>query len=145
MKGYHVDRHGTLSKLIEEGKNLWYTTHTDSGWFVIEKDIGLRDKGKYDVYEVDIPKSSLTTSIEPNPKKIFVLTRENWKDFKKKYNVTFSGFDIDQAKDDFAGVDGNDKSLWRTSSYMAINGGPPSGVVWRIKGTGIKVKRVDNN
>jgi hypothetical protein len=146
MKGYHVHRGTTRSKLelkVKDGKFLWYTTHTDSGWLPIEKSIGMQHYGGFSVFEVDIPSTSITTQLDPpNPKKVFKLTRENYKAFAKKYNADPHGFDKEEMTKDFAGVDANDKTLARTHAYMGVNGGPPSGAVWRFSDTGIHVKRV---
>lgn len=146
MKVYHISIKGDdnlnipLSKL-EEGKRLFYSLK-DTFWHIVWKHAGMEHKG-YDEYEITIPEKSITTSIEPDKKKIFKLTRDNLKDFGKKYNSQ-SSFEKD-IMEDYAGVDATDEGLGRTKAYKMINRGhAPSGNIWRFKGLGLKIKLIES-
>ena len=142
MKGFHIHiGHSPpdLQRSLEEGKMLWYSTHADHGWNLFWKQI---EPNGYTNFEITIPDSMVTTSLVPNPTKLFKLTRANYKKFSEMYDVTRTSYNLEQLKQDFAGIDANDESLSRTNAFFAINKGPPSGVLWRFTHTGIKIRRL---
>lgn len=149
MKGFHIHlgkKPSRLEKGFKEGRELWYTTETEGGWLHQWSEIGLDQYGGYTLYEVDIPESSLTHSLEnSDPTKILVIRRSNLEDFKKVYKKELQHSRdklLEKMSEQYAGVDVNDESLWRTATYKLINAGPASGVIWRFRGTGITVKQI---
>lgn len=133
-KYYHVHRSFKPSqieiKLIED--HPLYFSKKNSFWYHVEIDIS-KDKDVFDgytIYEITIPRSQFTESLNPRKKnKIFKVTKKNLDEFiklKKKYEGSFNLIK-EMKKRNFIGYDATLK-IKNIKKWHIIGTG--EGVIW---------------